>query len=221
MKPLIVVNFKAYKEGLGAEGVKLAELLSEYDNVVMCVPAPLIGVVAGLHINNMACVRNAEIFAQHVDPDEPGAHTGSITVEEIKAAGATGSLLNHSEKRLPFSVIESTVKRLRDNNLKVIICCQNEEEAVKFSRLKPDFIAYEPPELIGGDVSVTTRPEAIKRIVEAVKPTRVLVGAGVKSRSDVLKSVELGAYGVLIASGLIKAKDKAAKVKELVEYEDS
>ncbi len=219
MKPLIVVNFKAYKEGLSNEGIKLIELLSDYSNVIMSVPAPLIGLAAGLDVKNNTCVRRAKIYAQHIDPISEGAHTGSITAKEIRIAGASGSLINHSEKRVPMSEIKQSIEMLKQEKLESIVCCQNKDEALKIKELKPDYIAYEPPELIGGDVSVTTRPEAIKSIVEAVKPLHLLVGAGVKTRSDILTSIKLGAKGVLIASGIIKAKDKEAKVKELVEYE--
>ncbi len=222
MKPLVVVNFKAYKEGFTEEGFKLIDLLSPYENVIMAVPAPLIGIAAGHYIKDGVCARQAKVFAEHVDSTEPGAHTGVVTVEEIKVAGASGSLLNHSEHRLPFDEIKKTIKRLKDARLQVILCCQSPEEAVKFRDLKPDYLAYEPPELIGGNVSVTSsKPEIIKKIVNAVRPVRVLVGAGVKTREDIIKSMELGAVGVLIASGLIKAENKEEKVRELVEFEDS
>jgi len=92
------------------------------------------------------------------------------------------------------------------------------KEAVKFKKLKPDYLAYEPEELIGGDVSVSdTKPGIIKDIVEAVKPVKILVGAGIKTRKDIQKSIKLGAYGVLIASGVIKAEDKKKIIKELIE----
>ncbi len=219
MKPLVVVNFKAYKEGLEEGGLELVGMLSKYSNVIMSVPAPIIGIVAGYSLQYDRCIRYAKVFAQHVDPDEPGAHTGSITVEEIKMAGAEGSLLNHSEKRIPLDVIEKTVKRLRENGLKSIVCCQTIDEAVEISKFSPDYIAYEPPELIGGNVSVSNaKPEVVKEIVDKVAPIPVLVGAGVKNREDVRKSVELGAVGVLVASGIIKAKDREKAVKEIVEW---
>ena len=217
MKPLIVVNFKAYSEGLGEKGLELISFLSKYDNVVMSVPAPLISIAEGYSIKNNACTVKVNVFAQHVDPVEPGAHTGSVTVEEIKMAGAKGSLVNHSEKRIPFEDIEKAVKKLKENNLTSIVCCQNLDEAVRIKKYNPDYIAFEPPELIGGDISVTTLPEIIKKIVDAVKPVKVLVGAGVKKRSDIKKSVELGAVGVLIASGVVKAENKE-KIRELVNW---
>lgn len=217
MKPLIVVNFKAYEEGLGSEGLELVRLLSQYENIIMSLPAPMISIAAGYDIKDNACTRVAEIFSQHVDPVEGGAHTGSVTADEIKQAGATGSLINHSERRIPISDIKKILELLKEEDLKSIVCCQDKTEALKIKQFNPDYIAYEPPELIGGDVSVSkSKPEVIKEIVQACTPIPVLVGAGVKTREDIDKSVELGAKGVLIASGIIKAKDKKKVIKELI-----
>ncbi|MCD6502806.1 MAG: triose-phosphate isomerase, partial [Euryarchaeota archaeon] len=87
--------------------------------------------------------------------------------------------------------------------------------------LEPTFIAIEPPELIGGDVSVTSaKPEIITRVVEGVsrinKNVRILTGAGIKHKEDVKKAVDLGTDGVLLASGYIKAKDPKKFLTELV-----
>ena len=87
--------------------------------------------------------------------------------------------------------------------------------------LEPDMIAMEPPELIGGDISVSTaRPEAIVETIEAVKSVKsvpVLVGAGIKNGQDVKKAIELGAKGVLVASGIVKAKDPKKAINDLVD----
>ena len=207
MKPLVVVNFKAYKEGLGKRGELLIDLLDDFPNVILCLPAPLIGEYDD----------DVNVFAQHVDPVDSGAYTGSVTAREIKMVGANGSLINHSEKRMPFEDIKEVVKLLKKNGLKSIVACQNITEAKQIKTLKPDYIAYEPPELIGGTISVSNaKPEIIKELVKAVKPIKVLVGAGVKTREDVIKCLELGAKGVLIASGILKASNKKIKIKELI-----
>ena len=44
----------------------------------------------------------------------------------------------------------------------------------------------------------------------------VLCGAGVKTRADVEKAMELGAAGILLASGVVKAEDPGAVLTELV-----
>lgn len=217
MKPVIVVNFKAYPESV-RDGFLLANLLSPFSNVIMCVPAPLICSFARESSLN-GIVRDALVFAEHVDPVSGGAYTGSITVDMIKAAGASGSLVNHSEKRLSFNDIAKVVNLLRSRGLASIICCESVKEARRFKKLMPDYIAYEPRELIGSDVSVTTKPGLIKSIVKAVSPVPVLVGAGVKTREDIKTSLSLGASGVLIASGVVKAVDKERAVRDLVVWD--
>jgi triosephosphate isomerase len=90
---------------------------------------------------------------------------------------------------------------------------------MKYATLRPNFIAYEPPELIGGDVSVTSaEPSIISDVVKACNPknVRVLVGAGVKTSEDARKSIELGADGVLIASGIVKAREPAKALNAII-----
>ena len=87
----------------------------------------------------------------------------------------------------------------------------------------PDFIAVEPPELIGGDVSVTkANPFIIEDTVNSVKDVNkkisVLCGAGVKTGEDVAKALELGADGVLLASGVVKSKDPKATLLDLIKH---
>ena len=82
-------------------------------------------------------------------------------------------------------------------------------------------IAVEPPGLIGGDVSVTTADPAIVSgtvdAVIAVDPEiAVYCGAGVKTGDDVRTAMDLGAHGVLLASGVVKAKDPEAVLRDLI-----
>ncbi len=88
-------------------------------------------------------------------------------------------------------------------------------------KLSPEYIAIEPPELIGGDVSVTTaKPEVITKAVDRIRAVNpnvgVLCGAGVKTRKDVAKALELGTMGVLLSSGVVKAKDPEKALRDLV-----
>jgi triosephosphate isomerase len=81
--------------------------------------------------------------------------------------------------------------------------------------MKPDYIAVEPRELIGGKISVSqARPELISDTVKAVK-TKVLCGAGINTRQDVKKALKLGAKGVLVASAVAKSKNPGKVLKEL------
>jgi triosephosphate isomerase len=205
-KPLFVINFKAYENSFGDAGLAVAKQIEEAArikgvHVILCVPAT--------DIARVASAVQLPVYAQHVDAIEPGQHTGWLAPKMILAAGAKGTLLNHSEHRLREDV-EKAVLLAKNQGLSVIVCAQDATEVKILRNLPADFIAVEPPELIGGDVSVSSaRPELIAQSVKH-SPDRLLVGAGVKTRDDVARSVELGARGVLVASGVVKA----ANVKE-------
>jgi triosephosphate isomerase len=86
--------------------------------------------------------------------------------------------------------------------------------------LKPYAIAVEPPELIGSGRAVSkVDPAIVEDTVKAVKRVAkdcvVLCGAGVTNGEDVRAALELGAEGVLLASGVVKAKDQKAALLDL------
>lgn len=206
MKPSVVVNFKTYKEATGKNALKLAKICSRFKNVIVCVqPSDFY----------LAKIVKIPVFAQHVDLVDYGQFTGFILPEAIKAAGVQGTLLNHSEHRLKFRVLKRLVQRCKKIKLKTIICARTAREVGKYSALKPDFIAIEPPELIGGDISVSTAKPSL--ISDAVKRSKVpvLCGAGIHTRLDVTIALKLGAKGVLVASGVVKANNPANVLKEL------
>jgi triosephosphate isomerase len=208
MTPLIVINFKNYKQATGEKGYKLAKYCNKFNNIIVCPQF--------IELSKISTIKGLRVYSQHADSCSYGAHTGKICVCNIKKAGARGTLLNHSENRISHNQIKETIKMLKKQKMKVIVCCENIKEAGKISKLKPDYIAYEPKELIGGKVSVSdSKPELIKKIVKKVKPIKVLIGAGIKTRQDVVESLELGAKGVLVASGVIKDKNPKKKIKEL------
>lgn len=210
---MLVVNFKAYSEGTGKNAEKLAqeciEAAREFEHelVLAAQPEDL------LRLEN----KNATVFAQHIDPVKPGSHTGHVIGEGVKEAGATGTLINHSERRLDPDVIEEIIERTRELGLRTIVCAQSPRECEELSTYNPDFIAFEPPELIGGDTAVSeAEPELIEEAVER-SSVPVLTGAGIKDTGDVEKSVELGCAGVLVASGVVKAENPGKETKELME----
>ena len=216
MKELILVNFKTYEQGTGKSAMELAKVCAEVHaggkvDVGAAVQAVDLGSVSGLEL---------PVWGQHVDPVVYGSHTGHVLPEAVKGYGAVGTLLNHSEHRVSEEVIKKTIARCKEAGLKVILCVETPSEAAKFGLLGPDMIAIEPPELIGGDVSVSTaKPELISDTVKALKGTDipVLCGAGVKNGADVAKAKELGAVGILLASGVVKNEDPGKVLKEMVE----
>ncbi|MFT7615875.1 MAG: triosephosphate isomerase [Candidatus Woesearchaeota archaeon] len=213
---IIAVNFKTYAQATGDNAVSLVKDCSQITTetgipVIACVQAPDIA----------RCCESGviPIFSQHVDAIEAGAHTGQILASDVRQNGASGTLLNHSEDPYQFEDLKKAVALCKAQQLVIIICAKTVEEAAKLTSLKPDYIAYEPPELIGGDVSVTTRPQSIKDVVAAIHAVdstmRVLVGAGVKSAQDVTVAQELGCQGVLLASGVTKSDHPKVVLKEL------
>lgn len=215
--PAIVVNFKVYPEVLGKRGWALAKACAKVaeDTGASIVIAPPMSDVA-----HVARLVHIPVFGQHADTAESGAHTGWLPPEALLEAGAAGTLLNHSERKIPHKNVAALIPRCEALGLEVIACADDLKEAEALARLGPDYIAIEPPELIGGDVSVTSaRPEivsgAVNRIHAVNREVGVLCGAGVKDRKDVRKALELGTVGVLLASGVVKAKDPERALRDL------
>ncbi|MDO9538305.1 MAG: triose-phosphate isomerase [Thermoplasmata archaeon] len=216
--PLVAINMKTYPESTGEAGLKLAalceEVFEETEKSIAIAPQQC---DLSLYANTFGL----PVFAQHVDNVKQGSTTGRITPEAIKAIGCAGTLINHSEFRISPEDVKILVSRCRELGLTTIVCTKDAEESQAYAMFKPDFIAVEPPELIGGDISVTTaNPEVVSDSVKLVKQVasevKVLCGAGVKNGKDVSKAIELGADGVLLASGVVKAKDQKAVLLDLV-----
>ena len=128
-------------------------------------------------------------------------------------------MINHSEHRIPARQTSELVSRLKKLGMISVVCVKDVSEARKFAKLNPDYIAIEPPELIGTGKAVSKeRPEIITRSVAAVKQaknsTKLLCGAGIVSGEDVTKAMQLGAKGILVASGIVKAKNWTHTVEE-------
>jgi len=215
--PVIVLNVKTYEEATWQKALEIAELMdkiSKETGVSMAIS------VQATDISLCAKKISIPVFAEHIDPIKPGSHTGWTLPESVKAAGAMGTLINHSEHRLILADIDTCITRAKELNLDHIVCSNNISTSKAIAAFSPNFVAVEPPELIGGDISVTTAdPEIVSGSVDAVrsvdKNVKVLCGAGVKNGRDVTKSIELGADGVLLASGIVKAKDKDSVIRNL------
>jgi len=216
--PLILVNLKTYKEGMGSR----AHAIATAAQAIAQESGVSIGVAPSyIDLHPLARHFMIPVYAQHVDGSEPGAHTGQITAHAIKAAGASGSLLNHSERRLTLADIEASVKALQVQKLVSVICSNNEITSAGAAALAPDYVAIEPPELIGSGVSVSkANPEIIRRSVAAVRAVnqkvKVLTGAGIQSGECVKIAVDLGTDGVLLASSVVKAEDPKTVLRDLV-----
>jgi triosephosphate isomerase len=210
MRPVVVVNLKAYEEGSDKRALKIVEIASrlvkEGADIRIAAQAVDIRLLAN---------RSVMIYGQHADPVTPGAHTGFVSPFALRRAGAVGTILNHSEHRLRFDVLEDSVNRCHSEGLRVICCAADDHSAQGLVRLMPEFIAVEPKELIGGEISVSSaHPDLISNSVKAVG-NNLLVGAGVKSSEDMRIALKLGAKGVLLASHVVFAQDPEKVLREL------
>jgi len=215
--PLILVNFKTYLEALGKNSVKLAKIC---ESVAQKYKVNIVIAPEFLDLSKVVTEVKLPIFAQHIDPIEKnGMHTGHIVAENLKNIGIVGTLISHSERRLELPVIEKCVEIAKKFGLISVCCSENPEKSEKIAKFSPDFIVIEPPELIGTGISVSTaKPEIITetiRKIHKVNPkVKVLCGAGITTGEDVKKALELGTAGILVASGVVKAKNPEKVLSE-------
>ncbi len=203
---MIIVNFKNYdalKYNIFSLAFSIKELNEKYGKIIYLAPPSIF----------LSKLKGIPLISQDAFPFD-GSYTGKISINNLKEfTNIEGILLNHSENQKTFNELISTIKEANEKNIKKIVCADSKESALSLysihsnlKKLKINYIAYEPPDLIGGNISVSTaKPEIIKDLTEKID--NLLVGAGIKRKEDVKKSLELGAKGILVASGVVKAKD--------------
>lgn len=212
--PIVITNFKTYESATGAAALELAKLHEKVSKElgVNFAIAPQV-----TDIWMIASQVTIPVFAHHFDASCAGASTGAVLPEALAQAGADGSLLNHAEKRISFPTIVESLIRAGQVGFYTLVCARDIEEAKQIAALKPNAVAIEPPELIGGDVSVSkASPHIIKDAVAQLN-VPVIVGAGIKTAEDVQIALELGAKGVLVASGITRAADPEKVLREFGE----
>ena len=217
--PMMIVNFKTYLEATGQKAVELAKKIER----VSLETKVMIGVAP--QFTDIAAITKAvsiPVFAQHIDPIQQGSHTGQVLAEAIKESGATGTLINHSERQLRILDIDAVIKIASERDLVSVVCANNSDISVATATLKPDIIAIEPPELIGTGIPVSkAKPEVITNTIKLVrkinKNVMILCGAGITRGEDVSAALRIGAQGVLVASGIVKAKDQNMVLREFAE----
>lgn len=215
MNPLLLINVKTYEQGTGRNAVRLAEIAKKFSG------SDKYDIILAVQPTDIAAVSKIiSTYAQHIDSAEYGSHTGHILPEAVKAAGAVGTLINHSERPVPIGEIERNIKRAKQCGL-VTVCCAPDPKAVEqIAKLGPDYVAVEPPELIGGKISVSTaKPEVIRKSVNLVNlanpNVKVLCGAGIHNKQDVSTALKLGTVGILVASAVVKSEDPEMAIREL------
>jgi triosephosphate isomerase (TIM) len=223
-KKIIIVNFKTYKESTGSNAVKLAKLCSSAAKKSSANVKVVVSVQATDIYNVVSSVKGSiSVYAQHIDTKEQGKTTGFITPQAVKAAGAVGTLINHAEHKLGNAKkIAEHIAAAKKVGLVTVVCAANLAEAKAVAKVSPspNYIAIEPPALIGGKVSVSdAKPQLITSCVKEIRRVKklpVLCGAGVNKGKDVSKAIELGTDGVLLASGVVLAKNPGKVLLDLI-----
>ena len=216
--PIVILNYKTYLESSGANALKLAHDLESAasESGITMVAAP-----QAADIYRISDEASIPIFAQHIDPISPGGHTGSSLINTLIEAGISGSLINHSENRMKLADIDEVIKLCRDNEIESCVCTNNIETSKAVAALAPDAVAVEPPELIGTGIPRSQAPpevveDTVKEVKAINKNIKVLCGAGITTGDDMKAAMDLGADGVLLASGIIKAESPKEALLDLV-----
>lgn len=216
--PIVILNYKTYLESSGENAFELARALksaSEESGITM-VAAP-----QAADIYRIQDQISLPIFAQHIDPITPGGHTGSNLIETLIEAGISGSLINHSENRMKLADIDEVIQLCKQNDIESCVCTNNIATSKAIATFSPDAVAVEPPELIGTGIPVSqAQPEVVEDSVKGVKSInkkiKVLCGAGISTGDDMKAAMDLGADGVLLASGIVKAENPKEALLDLV-----
>lgn len=164
---------------------------------------------------------NLYIFAQHMDPIEIGRGAGSILPEALKEAGASGTILNHSERMLTLSNIYKSIKRADDIGLATLVCTDSPNEAAAMAYFNPNIVLAEPPELIATEKSVA---KVLKNfiyetvsMVKGINPNIIVgSGAGIKDAEDIKEIIKMGAELTGSTSAILKSDNPIKKLEEMV-----
>lgn len=216
-KFLILLNFKVYSESLGENGKKLMNAVANNkNNNENSEKAIIFACPQFVDLRDFSKI-DENILAQGSSNFDSGAHTGSNTIEALKNAGAKGILINHSENQISMEKIKHLINKCKDANLLSVVCADTPEKAEEIAEFKPDYVAVEPPELIGTGISLTeAKPEIITDALKKIKEVPVLCGAGVSNAEHVKKAKELGVQGVLVASAFVKSEDPDKWIKDVL-----
>ena len=211
---MIFLSLKTYKESTGEAAIKLLSCVKKVseETGVKIIPA-----VQPTDIYRVKKELGIEVWAQHMDPIEPGKNMGWLSPYALKEAGASGLVINHSEHKMDDDHVKKILDKAKEYGLKSVICGFNMEMVIKFDSWNPDYISYEREDMIGTGVSMITKEaENIKKLASVLERPLV-IGAGISTGEDIRQAIRLGAVGAILASGFVFAKDPEAKLRELTE----
>lgn len=224
-KPVIILNLKAYKEAF-EEGLRILDVVEDVAREfpqIEFVLAP-----------NAFCLsefsrkkQRVKVYSQHADPVPLGPYTGYLPIEAIKILRADGVIVNHSERPIGIDIISQVVERSRSLGVEILVCARDVDEVSRVARLRPNYVAFEPPELIGTGISVSrAKPNELKLSVDTIikescGESLPICGAGISTSEDVKLAFDYGAMGVLVASAFVKTSDRKKKLLEFASVAES
>ncbi|MCR4264147.1 MAG: triose-phosphate isomerase [Candidatus Roizmanbacteria bacterium] len=213
---MIFVNFKSYKEATGENAIKLAVICETVAEQTKVQIIPVVQIVDLWRVKQHVSI---PVWLEHVDEKEPGAQTGYTTVEAAMQAEAAGTILNHSEHPIDHEKLKMIVERAKrlDPTFQIMLLAPDTNVLMQNKALNPDFLCYEPPELIGSKTEsvATKKADVIADGVQMAGDIPLIVGAGIKSKEDVVASLRRDAKGVLVASGVVLSEKPDEKLLEL------
>ncbi len=218
--PVFEIGLKGYC--WGAEAVRLAV---EADRLAERLGVSIVYNPQAVDIRPVAAATSRIlVFAQHMDPVEPGRGVGAVLAEALRDAGAAGTLLNHSEKPMSVGAVARAIARAQAVGLFTLVFADSPAEAAALAHLGPDIVLAEPPELIATGVSAgNVMADFVARTVAAVKAVDpavlVMSGAGVNGPDDVDRMIRLGLDGTGSSSGILRAADPVGAMRAMLEAE--
>lgn len=209
---MIFLSLKTYREATGDNVIKL---LSSVKKISEDLGIPIIPIAQATDIYRIKKELDIEVWAQHIDPIDPGRHMGFISPYSIKEVEASGIVVNHAEHPISEDVIKKTIEKAKEYKLKTLVLCQSIELARQVEEWDPNYIGYEKGELIAGPVSMVDMEEKNIQYLAGILKKPLIVGAGITNGDHVKKAVILGGKGVILASAFVKSENPEAKLREL------
>jgi len=209
---MIILSLKTYKEATGSNAIKL---LSSVKKISEETGVKIIPAVQPTDIYRIKKELGIEVWAQHMDPIEPGKNMGWLSPYALKEAGATGVVINHSEHKTTDENVKKILDKAKEYGLQNVVIAFNVDTVIKYDSWNPDYISYEREDAIGTGVSMVTQEKDIIIKLVSVLKRPLIIGAGIATGEDIRDAVKIGAVGVIMASRFVLAKDPEAKLREL------
>jgi triosephosphate isomerase (TIM) len=221
---LIAGNWKMFKGPHEARVfvTTIRQLPERVPEVEVVVCPPNVSIAAA--VEALGADSNVRVYAQNVHWELEGAFTGEISAPMALEAGATGTIVGHSERRQHFGETDETVRMRAETALEqglAVIACVGETEAEREAGETEDVltrqvsvlpqheslvIAYEPVWAIGtGRTATAETAQEAHAFVKSLHPTRVLYGGSVKPDNAGVLLAQPDVDGALVGGASLEA----------------